>query len=275
VTSNKGKKFVLCITDAFTKYVELVALENKEAATVAEAIFNRWVCRYGVPLDIVTDQGREFCAQLSESLFKKLGAHHFKTAPYHPQTNSQAEVANKTIQKYLASFVDDTTLDWELYLFPLMFSYNTSFHRSILNTPHMLNFGMQARQPAFIASDLETKFYGPKTAEEKLQRLQHCRDLAAQNLEVAAEAAKAHFDKSAQPHNFQVKQWVLLRDHTPPVGKNAKLTPKYKGPYQILRLKGPHNLEIKLHEGQRSLTRVVNVSECKPYFERVMKRPSH
>ena len=37
--SGNSKKFILCITDAFTKYVELVALENKEAATVSEAIF--------------------------------------------------------------------------------------------------------------------------------------------------------------------------------------------------------------------------------------------
>ena len=112
-TSDKGKRYLLCMTDACTKYVELVAIENKEASTVAEAIFSRWICRYGVPLDIVTDKGREFCAELTESLMKKLGASHFKTAPYHPQTNSQAEVANKTIAKYLNSFVDDTTLDWE------------------------------------------------------------------------------------------------------------------------------------------------------------------
>ena len=104
----------------------------------------------------------------------------------------------------------------------------------------MLNFGVHARQPAFIASDLEQKFYGKKTPEEKLQRLQHCRDIAAQNIEVSTEAAKAHFDQTAQPHSYQVKQWILLRDHTLPVGKNSKLTPKYKGPYQIIRLKGPH-----------------------------------
>ena len=35
VVSGRGKKYILCITDAFTKYVELVAIDNKEAATVA------------------------------------------------------------------------------------------------------------------------------------------------------------------------------------------------------------------------------------------------
>ena len=45
----------------------------------------------------------------------------------------QAERANQTIIKYLNSFTNDSTLDWEDYLYPLMFYYNTSFHRSIEN----------------------------------------------------------------------------------------------------------------------------------------------
>jgi len=272
IASGRQKKYILCMTDAFTKYAELVALENKEAPTVAEAIFTNWICRFGVPLDIVTDRGTEFCAKLSEELFKKLGATHLKTAPYHPQTNSQAEVANKTIQKYLSHFVDQTTLDWEMYLQPLMFSYNTSFHRTVLNTPHMLTFGQQARQPAFFPSDLNRKFYGDSTTDEKFIRLQHARDIAVQNAEQASDVAKAHYDQTAQPHNYQVKQWVLLREHQA-LGKNAKLAPRYTGPYRILKLKGPHNLEIKMND--RRSTRIVNVAMCKPYYEQTRPRGEH
>ncbi len=43
------------MTDALTKYVELVALADKDAETTGEAIFNRWICRYGTPLRIVSD----------------------------------------------------------------------------------------------------------------------------------------------------------------------------------------------------------------------------
>jgi len=101
-TSDKGKKFILCITDAFTKYVKVVVLPNKEANTVAEAIFDKWICRFGAPLNLVTDQGTEFCAKLSNELFTRLGTAHLTTSSHHPQCNSQAEVANKTIAKYLA-----------------------------------------------------------------------------------------------------------------------------------------------------------------------------
>jgi hypothetical protein len=48
------------MTDAFTKYVELVALADKEAKTTGEAIFNRWIYRYGTPLKILSGNGKEF-----------------------------------------------------------------------------------------------------------------------------------------------------------------------------------------------------------------------
>jgi hypothetical protein len=159
-TSGNNKKYVLCITDSFSKYVELVAVPSKEAPVVTEAIFFRWICRYGMPLEIITDQGKEFCNQLSEELYRLIRMEHHTTTARHPATNSQAEVANKTIAKYLASFVDDSTLDWEMYLAPLMFSYNTSFHRSVKNTPYFLTYGQEPRIPGFPAPDLRRKFYG-------------------------------------------------------------------------------------------------------------------
>ena len=135
---------------------------------------------------------------------------HLKTTAYHPQCNSQAEVANKTIAKYLASFVDSTTLDWEDYLYPLMFSYNTSFHRSILNTPHFLTFGVEARQPGFFAADVRCKFYGESSTDELMMRMLAARDVARRCNQQASDRAEADANKMAQPHSYQKNQLVLL-----------------------------------------------------------------
>jgi hypothetical protein len=42
-------KYILCITDTFTKYALVTAVENKEAETVAIAIFSKWFCKFGIP----------------------------------------------------------------------------------------------------------------------------------------------------------------------------------------------------------------------------------
>ena len=77
--SGSPKKYVLCITIAFTKYVKLVAIPNKETPTVAQAIFERWLCHFGMPLKLATDQGKELCSELSEDLFHHMQVLHLKT----------------------------------------------------------------------------------------------------------------------------------------------------------------------------------------------------
>jgi transposase InsO family protein len=208
-TSEGDKKFILCITDAFTKYVELVVLPNKEALTVATALLNRWICRHGLPLEFITDQGKEFTNKMAEQLFCSLDIRHSTTASYHPQCNSQAEVCNKTIAKYLAAFVNESTLDWELYVPALAFAYNTSYHRSVKATPFSLTFGIEARLPLFFAPNFQ-HLHGADS--DLLERLQAARRLAVQHNLEATEVQKSYFDQSAMHHDYQVGQFVLMED---------------------------------------------------------------
>jgi hypothetical protein len=129
------------------------------------------VLSFWCPLDIFTYQGKKFCAKRSDELFKRLGTNHLTTLPHHSQCNSQAEVANKTIAKYLASFCDDSTLNWELYLAPLMFYYNTSFHRSIKSSPFFLTFGMEPQLPHLPIPHLCQKFYGESSTDNIIRKL--------------------------------------------------------------------------------------------------------
>jgi hypothetical protein len=59
ITADSNKKFVLCITDAFTKYAVVTAIANKEAEMVADAIFKDWFAKFGIPAQIHTEGGKE------------------------------------------------------------------------------------------------------------------------------------------------------------------------------------------------------------------------
>ncbi len=67
-TSAHGNKMVLVMTDAFTKYAEAIAIPNKEAETVAMEIFIHWICRFGSPIQIHSDNGTEFVNKLSKEV---------------------------------------------------------------------------------------------------------------------------------------------------------------------------------------------------------------
>jgi hypothetical protein len=46
-SSDMGNKNILTITDAFTKFAEVVAITNKGAETVADLVFTEYICQYG------------------------------------------------------------------------------------------------------------------------------------------------------------------------------------------------------------------------------------
>ena len=157
--SENGNNYILGITDAFTKYVILTALPDKEAPTVAKAFFEQYICQFSVPTMVLSDQGKEFCNKLFKELSQILQFKHKTTSAYHPQCNAQAEIANKTIAKYLSSFVNENTTNWEDFIFPLMLSYNTSSHSATKFTPFALTFAAEPRIPPF-ETPQTNKYYG-------------------------------------------------------------------------------------------------------------------
>ena len=44
-TSKAGKSYLLVITDAWSKWTEVIALDRKDAETVGQAIFDQWICQ--------------------------------------------------------------------------------------------------------------------------------------------------------------------------------------------------------------------------------------
>ena len=152
-TSGEGKKYVMVITDAFTKYVELVAIPCKTARVVARAIMDTWVTRYSTPKEIVTDGGKEFANELLNGMCQELQILHKQTSPYHPECNASVEVFNRTMRQFLQAAMEPPYLDWELLLPALRISYNTSISKATMASPFSLVFGMRPHMPFF---DLES-----------------------------------------------------------------------------------------------------------------------
>jgi hypothetical protein len=96
-----GNKYILTITDAFTKYANICAIPKIDAETVADMVYTKWICRCGCPSIIHTDGGNKFINKITEELYTKVDIKGTHTAPAQPQCNSQAELFNKTLAKYM------------------------------------------------------------------------------------------------------------------------------------------------------------------------------
>ncbi|KZS08156.1 Uncharacterized protein APZ42_027943 [Daphnia magna] len=66
--SLQGNNDVLVITDYFTKWVEVIALQDQTALTTSQVLMDKAILYHGPPKAIVTDRGSNFTSELFSSL---------------------------------------------------------------------------------------------------------------------------------------------------------------------------------------------------------------
>lgn len=88
---SRGYRYCLTCIDRYTRWPEVIPLQDIEAPTVARAFVNTWIARFGVPLRVTTDQGRQFESRLFKELTELTGTTPIRTTPYHPAANGMVE----------------------------------------------------------------------------------------------------------------------------------------------------------------------------------------
>jgi transposase InsO family protein len=263
--SDNGYRYILVITDVFSKWVELVPLENKEATTVAKAFFETWICRYSIPKVMLSDGGKEFCNQILNELNKELKIRHIKTSPYHPQTNASSERINRTLISYLRSYLTNKkeTLEWTKWLPVAQLSYNTQVHSSTKFSPYFLVHFHDPTMPQ-LHQQREYMNYSDSWTSEALLRLNHAWKASRENLVKARAQQKAYYDQRTAERNFTVGDLVLIRNFRKVIGGNNKFLPVWTGPYVIMKVISSTNVILKLtpHSKERN----VHINNIKHYF---------
>ena len=145
--SLNGNKYVLVMTDAFSKWTEVVALPNQKAETTCRALMDKIILYHGPPKIIITDRGSNFTSRLFNNLCKELKTKHKTTTAYHPQTNGMTERFNKTVVGMIRKYVADGFQHWEDVLGPVASAYRNSVHSSTMESPYFL---VTARDPSMV-----------------------------------------------------------------------------------------------------------------------------
>ena len=111
-TGHRWDRIAMDIADYFSKWTEAFPMKNKYADTVADILVENIILRFGMPLVIHSDQGREFENGLMKSLCTLLGCTKTRTAPYHPESDGMIERFNRTCLMMLSMFVNDRRDNW-------------------------------------------------------------------------------------------------------------------------------------------------------------------
>ena len=142
-----GNSYVLVAGDYFTRWIEVYALPNQEATTVAQKLVDELFCRFSPPEQLHSDQGCQFESTLMKEICKFLHINKTHTTPYHPQGDSLVERFNRTLLDMLATTCKDNPFNWDKHIRKVCMAYNSSVHSSTGYTPFFLMFGRQSRLP--------------------------------------------------------------------------------------------------------------------------------
>ncbi|GFW30419.1 retrovirus-related Pol polyprotein from transposon 412 [Trichonephila clavipes] len=118
-----------------------------EAPTVAEAVVQHWISRYGVPLQLHSDQGRNFVSAVLKGVCELLGIDKTKTTPLHPQSDGMVERFNRTILNNLSLMVSKNQQDWDQKVPLFLLAYRSAVHETTGYSPSQMLFGRDLRLP--------------------------------------------------------------------------------------------------------------------------------
>ena len=145
--ASNGHEYILVAIDYFTKWVEAASYKSVTQVVVAQFLKHNIIYCYGIPRELITDNGTNLNGKMIEQLYQQFKIEHKNSIPYRPQMNGAMEVANKNIKKIMVKMID-TYKDWHAYLPFALFVYRTSVHTSTGATPYSLLYGMEVVLPA-------------------------------------------------------------------------------------------------------------------------------
>jgi IS30 family transposase len=120
---SRKKKYILVSTDYVTKWVEEKSLFRATEKSIVKFIYEDIFTHFGVPREIVTDQGTQFTSKMMRELTEKYGIKHCKYSPYHPQDNGKVESRNKVLEAMLTKTVQLHHRDWDDRLPEALWAY--------------------------------------------------------------------------------------------------------------------------------------------------------
>ncbi|PKA61678.1 putative mitochondrial protein [Apostasia shenzhenica] len=144
----RGHYSILVVVDRFSKMTHFIpSSKTSDASHVASLFFREIIRLHGLPKTMVSDRDTQFVSYFLKTLWNKMGTKLLFSTVYHPHTDGQTEVVNRSLGDLLRCLVGDHTSSWDLVLLMAEFAYNSSVNRSTGMSPFMIVTGYEPRKP--------------------------------------------------------------------------------------------------------------------------------
>lgn len=140
--TSEGNSVILVVVDRFSKGAHFGSLSGSYTAFKVARLFVFLVTKlHGMPRSIISDRDPIFVSKFWQKLFKACGTRIRMSTAYHPESDGQTEVVNRTLQQYLHAFAHDKPSAWHSLLPWAEWCYNTLVHSGTGFIPFEVIYG--------------------------------------------------------------------------------------------------------------------------------------
>ena len=265
-----GNEHLLVIVDSFTKWCEFIPLPSQEAEVTAWAVVKEFFLKFGCPLEIVSDQGRNFESALFREMCELFRVHKLRTTAYRPSANGQAERMNRTLLQALRCFVDKKQTNWDKCVPFIAAAMRSSVNSQTGFTPNRLMLGREVTMPAELIFPCESGLGSASQLIQDIQdQLQEAHEMARRTLKVKTKRMKRDYDLGVHRVSFLKGDVVYILDKAVHKGLSSKLCPVWTGPCLIVEVLTPYIFRVQINN---RLTKVMNHDRLKKCQDKVIPK---
>ncbi|GFU74472.1 retrovirus-related Pol polyprotein from transposon 17.6 [Trichonephila clavipes] len=224
----RRNRYILVITDHFSKWAEIIPLKKASARVIVDTFFDNFISRSGAPVKLISDNDPQFISDIFERLSDRLGIRHIKTVVYRPQAN-RIERVNRDLVQMIANYVNEQHDTWDQFLREFAYAIRTAVHETTRNTPAELFLGRKLITPF---QKLVVKSDGTELAFGDIERLF---DEATRNTKAKHEKWEKYTERR-RDGQIKVNDCVLIKTHPLCSATKkvvAKFKPNFEGPCSV------------------------------------------
>lgn len=222
----QGHRFILVVTDLFTRWVEAFPLRASDAPKIIQKLEGEVFCRFGYPRRILSDNGPQFAGHVWAEASRRWGCELWTTPVYHPRTNP-TERRNQELKKGLRLRLHQgNQRTWCKHLPDLLSGLRRRRNAATGFTPSHILLGKTILRPG--EWNLKQVTDEPNGKNERHDRDEEARLRQAEY--------QARYAAAPTPPRFYPGDWVYVPNQhlsNKAAGFNAKLAPARLGPFQI------------------------------------------
>ena len=270
VRSSGGYKYLLVVTDYFSKYVLVHPLRVATGPSLCKFVEEQIFLMYGVPEILICDNGSQMKSKNFQKLCSRYGCNISYTPAFYPRSDP-TERTNRTVKSMIMAYVKDNHKLWDKNLASLACAIRSSKSETTGFTPFYVNFG---REYVANGKDYKTRLVGQvnNSLDEEIENRRvgfvKLYEEVSDKILKAQERNRHSYNLRRRQVSFNVGDLVWRKNKVLSDASNhfmAKLAPKFVGPFVVHRKIGNVTYELRDPSTSSISKSTWHVQDLKPY----------